>query len=484
MTRFRSGKGARRRGFTIVELLVALALVIFIMSILSEAFVAAIDSFLTLKAIGDLDAGMRTVATILRNDLAADHFVSTTTSGAVALSQIQLSTTSTSTPPLGFFRIYQGTPPVPIASATPASLYVDEGTDPDGIHSYRAVNHMLHFSVNFGAPSPTGINSADLNRLPSFLSAVVPANVPIGNPVADYSPPAYMDPNGVTMYSQWAEVAWFLRSNGTTANGTPLFNLYRRQMALVPNAAIASLDSSTPTATTCVSAAAPAPGPPYYPPSTGYPEVSCIADPTTARAGYIYFNSNTQSLPDISAPIMRFGMYHPGAGPVTNQNAGILSATDPVLGTNAAYPIFSDTAGVQSTLWGRDLVLTNVVSFDVKLSLGNGTGTAPTSPLSSWSDQLNAGFMDLYDARLAASVVSNPAFSQSTGPMVFDTWCTTSNPNAWPGSGYYNYTAWATAGADTTIPMTPPLIQALQIIIRVWDPRTETTRQMTIIQNM
>ena len=64
----------QRRAFTLVEMLVAMALIIFIMAILSEAFVAGLETFRQLKAIGDMQEKLRSVATVLRRDLAAEHF--------------------------------------------------------------------------------------------------------------------------------------------------------------------------------------------------------------------------------------------------------------------------------------------------------------------------------------------------------------------------------------------------------------------------
>lgn len=51
-----------RTGFTLVELMVAMALTIFIMLILTQAFVIAIDTFTTLKAIGDTQEILRSGA--------------------------------------------------------------------------------------------------------------------------------------------------------------------------------------------------------------------------------------------------------------------------------------------------------------------------------------------------------------------------------------------------------------------------------------
>src|SRR5437899_3260350 len=63
-----------RPGFTLVEMLVATALVMFIMLILSEAFVAGLEAFRTLKGIGDMEERLRAATLVIRTDLQADHF--------------------------------------------------------------------------------------------------------------------------------------------------------------------------------------------------------------------------------------------------------------------------------------------------------------------------------------------------------------------------------------------------------------------------
>ena len=58
-----------------MELLVAMALIVLIMSILSQAFVEGIETFRHLKAIGDLNEELRQASAGLRSDvLAANHF--------------------------------------------------------------------------------------------------------------------------------------------------------------------------------------------------------------------------------------------------------------------------------------------------------------------------------------------------------------------------------------------------------------------------
>src|SRR5262245_48666071 len=67
---------APRRGFTLTELLVSMALIVFVMVILSEAFTAGVQAFRDLKAAGDLNERLRAASVQLRRDLASAHFES------------------------------------------------------------------------------------------------------------------------------------------------------------------------------------------------------------------------------------------------------------------------------------------------------------------------------------------------------------------------------------------------------------------------
>src|SRR5438445_4215103 len=73
-TYFCAGAKRRRQGFTIPELLVSMALILFIMVILSQTFVAGADMFRKLKAMGDMQERLRTVSTRLRAELEELHF--------------------------------------------------------------------------------------------------------------------------------------------------------------------------------------------------------------------------------------------------------------------------------------------------------------------------------------------------------------------------------------------------------------------------
>ena len=63
-----------RPAFTIVEMMVATALILVIMLIISQAFASASKTFRTIRAAGDMQAQLREGVTTARRDLAADHF--------------------------------------------------------------------------------------------------------------------------------------------------------------------------------------------------------------------------------------------------------------------------------------------------------------------------------------------------------------------------------------------------------------------------
>ncbi len=198
----------QRHGFTLVEMMVTMALTLFVMVILSQAFVAALDTFRGLKAVGDMEQGLRTALNNLRFDLQQYHFER----------KRRLSDRTFGAPDQGFFYI-----------KAPAST--DEGADSGYVtapfkRNYRAADHVLHFSVRLKG-----------NRRESFLTAKGSFSPPLlGQPPADASYQATGNTNG-----QWAEIAYFLIPQGSTdspnqlgGSGTPLYKLYRSQFLVVP----------------------------------------------------------------------------------------------------------------------------------------------------------------------------------------------------------------------------------------------------------
>jgi prepilin-type N-terminal cleavage/methylation domain-containing protein len=130
-------RSSRRTGFTLVEMLVAMALTVFVMAILSQAFVAALETFSGLKSLGDMNQNLRTAMNVIMADLTQEHI-----DGGRKLSDPGL---QNDRPREGYFMIRQGT----AVDGNPAnsSLYQFEGLDADGLESRRAVNHVMQFTI-------------------------------------------------------------------------------------------------------------------------------------------------------------------------------------------------------------------------------------------------------------------------------------------------------------------------------------------------
>ncbi len=416
----------RRHAFSLVELLVAMALIILIMSVLSQAFITATASVRDLKALGDLAERLRGAKAALVRDLAADHF-----EGRKRLSDPTF--WNNGPPAEGFFRIWQGSPGI------------DEGPDlesPAGsklLHSFRSTDHMLHFAVKLRG-----------NLRSDFFSASVPNGSPLLSPSLGLPDRRYQDsPN--TYNSQWAEVEYFLRpvpdqsGNLESANGTPLFALYRRQQLAVPDDSLVSKQA------------------PLNP--IDYLEVS-----TTPGVNPLHFNSPL----DLTMPSRRFGTST--ASPQLNL-AGFPAALDQLL-KRPTYPIMAEQ--------NADLLLTDVLSFDVRVLLVGGTD-----------------FVDLFDNSVQIfnnNTSPNPFYYSAKTPnlpAVFDTWSSVTDDTFNPGYGFdpmlnnnAGAPAWSFPGGARTIPLyqNPAgqtiTIKAIQITLRVWDFKTKQARQITIVQDM
>src|SRR5687768_10016699 len=125
---------ASRRAFTLVEMMVAMTLTVFVMVILSQCFTAGLETFSGLKAVGDMQDELRTAATLLRSDLSQDHF-----EGKRRLSDPLSSFNPASggeTIRDGFFVIGAGYPFRLASSASASATRVVEGSE-DNIASYR-----------------------------------------------------------------------------------------------------------------------------------------------------------------------------------------------------------------------------------------------------------------------------------------------------------------------------------------------------------
>ncbi len=428
-----------RPGFTLVELMVAAAVCVLIMAILATAFQLGIDTMRQLKSTGDMMDQLRGATTSLRADLKAKHFLDAN-GVEVKLSDFRWDKCFVDTDPTkkkgdaGYYTKVRMKDALNntvewrapengffrIGSAALGGANVDEGADTDGIRSGRYTNHYLHFTSVLG-----GLSDDD------YYSATV---------------------RGKTYRSTAAEIAYFLDPNpsGGINGTTPLYRLVRRQRIVAVN------DTDRRDR-------------PWPPPPHDHAVMSMgQPNPTTA-----YLNT----LGELTSPWNRLGgtrwvsstaQVGPGYAPV-----GTSPELDKDLGPMASRP-------------GEDTLLSNVISFEVQVVYAV---PPPDNML---------------------PVVTNPAlyprrFNTANAPdgtsdHPFDTFPPTKPPrgantvvaagtfDSW-NQGYADWTSNinTTSGEVNSSDRVPPIlarVQAVQIRIRIWDPKYQGARQVTIVQDL
>ncbi len=473
-----------RRGFTIVEMLVAAGVSMVLMVIITEAFKRGIDMFRTMRAQGNMQERLRTAGTALRDDLAAHHFNTLPNNPSTVPNYLSVLTLDELTlggwvpPPDGFFRIYQG-PMGTDANGFPIAFAV-EGTDRDNMLSTHATTHILHFTVK-----RRGTSADNMFRTGGLTARPIP-NIP--TPLIfpnDFVDPADYRDTGV-LASQWAEVAYFLVPNGENANGTLLFNLCRRTKLLLPPLPANVVPADTP-------------------PSQEISTRIQISPP----AGQFY-NRTT----DVTQPPFRFGMLPSPASPNV-LSAGVLIDPRFMAGQPQhivdfvwhGYPPLQENlpwgVGPASPLAGDDVILANVISFEVKVSWDPtppmtypGPITEPTdrAPLPSYVlPGLGAVSNSDYPFDYLPLSQRNQVFA-NRGIAVFDTW--SQDANSQYGNPLFQYNGPFTVPSwrrfdnlqtgDQTGARIPLRIRpkAVLIRLRIWDAKAEQARQLTIIQDL
>ncbi len=521
----------RRPGFTLVEVIVAAGLCMLIMSVLAGAFAAGIDTFSLLKSTGELNDRLAVAKHSLLADLREVH-LEDDTGLPLRVSNVRYDLMNdprrfdatlgryAKPPARGFFRIYQG------------GASISEGLDPDGIPSSYATNHVLHMSLrrtpdqaskvylarvphalaptalgNPGPPSPT--HNTMSNPIDAWTSDgkgllgptnEYPAPLPAtqGRRVGDFGyrlqheclgslsgvqiPVSPLDrPAPATdrsFASPWAEVAYFLRDSGTTTSGpTPrtLYSLHRRARLLTKNDAnLHQLNWSSF--------------------QTAAPGMSCAPG-----AGIKFLNGPG----DIANPSNRMG--------------GLIG-TRSAIATGGSIDTIGPVADSAGNMTGEDILLTNVVSFEIKAAWDSGTWViaegAPLATLPVASPSLAEFPFD--DLPLIPSVTT--AFTQMTGgtipqtitfpsgsgnsgdlipphatnnfartiggtARVFDTWSFAGNLSTWDRPIINGSSPTERYANPNCVPL-PIRLKAIQIKLRIYDPKNKLTRQITIVQDL
>jgi len=479
-----------RAGLTLVEMLIALALSIFIMAIMSEAFVKGLEAFGNFKALADLEQRLRTVANIIRRDLSAPHFdgskklsectvsgrampvldglhIGPHTAPEVTALLRQLAPYRFKTPAEGFFSVEEWPNRLPNRS----TMFF-EGTDAFGRPSYRDIpafggggviaipSDVLHFTSRLEGNSPERFFYGKV-RTGSLTTDLDSAGLMSGS--------TRYDSAGNGMYtSQAAEMLYHLGGDGsqfvpgvTTPGGPVLtFNLYRQAWLLVPNR---FSDGSNIT------------GDASY---TGNPALYAVENDVSAvnSAGTFYFNS----MADVQHRIRRVG-----AGAVRSPK------------------LLSNLTDVD----GSDILLTNVISFDVKvfdpfaykIPVGGGANSGPVSGRGAYVD-IGDTFDNVTDVSTGLLANTRPTAAAAAGDFLTPVYGATLNTSPAIPAGGYNLLDTGTfdtgtsrfegaPGGTTLTPTQSPATHqfpftSIQITIRVFEPKSKQTRQITIIQDM
>jgi type II secretory pathway pseudopilin PulG len=442
----------RRPAFTLVELMVAAAVCVLIMAILATAFSLGIDTFRDLKAVGDMMDQLRGAETVIRQDLAAPHLLDTNGTpkkvSSLTYDKIKIQDTvngnprfvidpaTTFDPPAnGFFRIRSD-------ASTFAGNADDNpsGGDADGLKSYRFTTHYLHFtSVLVGA------DDDDYYRATAYSNFTKQQE---------------------SYHSAAAEISYSLEPM-PVGTGPQMYRLIRRQR-LVALSRTDALDRPWP-------AVDPNPlrGVPY--------DVISLRQTTaiTTNQGSPLLNT----LADLPNPANRLGgtRWNAGPGPV-----GAGYPARPAQASAAAPNDYDlDIAPMVKSRPGEDTLISNVVSFEVQVKWTASTDLQTLTALNTMGQGIaptaftpNVKTDHPFDTLPQVNAARWNNTAGLAGTSTFDTWHNTDWVNT------FNTTP---NNVSTPDPNRPPLlirVHAIQIRLRVWDPKHQTGRQITIVQEL
>ena len=527
-----------RFAFTLVELLVSMALILIMLSIMSQAFVIATTTMQGLRDAVGMQEKVRPVLALLQRDLGAYHF-----EGSRKLSDPDF--WKNGPPDQGYFMVWQESPYDSFEGTTV------EGND--GVKFSRSAslaNHMLAFSVKLSGNSPEELFKTQipisLVSIPIF-SKTIPTSptdyvgITQQQALNDYNVKRYQsDPS--TMNSRWGEVAYFLgaqpnppavastalpapQSTGQTqagqySNPLNLFTLYRQTKTLLPsNPAINPINPIAP---------------------SPYKQFPSVSDSLANRELLHEFSVHPENIPasppnprlifnspeDLTIPFKRMG----------NRRMDYLGFPNQPTGPIRLNPLFQDYENVGASIAGTpdhlgaftDIIATDVISFDVKLLTDSRTDFENLYEI---ANQNNNNINNSLAPPSSVNTIFQPYLSHNpinnygsytpfinNNRFVFDTWTKDqgasgiigySRPIFDPGfidafSGRWRpSTRQVSSNPDrfdvnTGVPIDRQRvipfwnnqtnnglsIRAIQISLRLWDVKTNTARQYIIVQKL
>lgn len=410
-----------RPGFTLVELMVAAAVCVLIMAILAGAFSLGIDTYRQMKSSGDMMDQLRGAGTAMKADLAAYHLMDGDGTRK-KLSEIRADQTTVTDNGMG------GPPYTVSGWKCPTNGFVRICSSP---FNYPGPGTLTDAD---GLNAGTGIATTHYLHFTSILT---------GNSDDEYFRAA-VPQNGQTYHSIAAEIAWFLEPMPSTGTGPTLHRLIRRQRLC----ALSDTDRR----------------------DRPWPNIADEAvislrrpDPKTTYLS---------TLAELTNPSNRLG------------GTKWLSATNQV-GVAYAFkgsPAQDDVLAPMASRPGEDTVLSNVISFEVQVQ---------------WT---GASLKDLPYANRQNPDVFDTSKGKTDDP--FDTLPVV--PSTWhrePGmpppptlADTHTYDSWTpdldwTTNYDPTKAdaRRPPLVitvRAVQVRIRIWDPKMQTGRQVSFVQHL
>jgi prepilin-type N-terminal cleavage/methylation domain-containing protein len=446
-----------RPAFTLVEMMIAIALTLVVMLIIAQTFASATKVFSDLRTAGQLQERTRGAAAVIRRDLEAEHFDGPFTPGLSGprVGDQRLDRPGWTPPARGYFEMRQFLNGLnqtgyiePIANPVP---------DSEGLASTRSDTHFLRFTVKLPDVPAAELYCAELQKAP----------VPAGEPFADDTNPntkfnSYPIPGSTLVYSRWAEIEYWLQPSPgdvtpATNNGPSLqlYSLRRRVRLLAP-----------------------------------------------AGKTYLVATGRSQQLMTLYPDVAMFGPM--GPGPVPGSELLRVLGPDDVNNPTFRLPLPPQVSMKPNVLGqvvptGDDVLLTDVISFEVKaawfrnavfnnLDVPPPGNPPPGFPVGLYGSSPSVPAMALGNTEEPFSDLPPCVLNidpRWNGQRVFDTWYRAQSADAVE----WDRPLQATSGPgflNQRIDQAPLRInvRALQIKLRVWDSRKEQARQMTIIQEI
>ena len=420
-----------RNAFTLVELMVAMALIILMLSIMSQAFVIATGTMQGLKEVADMQEKIRPAITLLQRDLGAFHF-----EGIKKLSDPEF--WDNGPPKEGYFMFWQDR-----ANDAPEGAINNVSFS----RSAALANHMLAFTVKLPGKSPNEFFESSLGlNFPDLFNNT--GATPVGMKDANIR---RFESNPSLIHSDWAEVAYFLGpltgnpdgyTDGKTGPALPYYNLYRQQKLVLPSFNISGV--TLPVATAAIRE-----------------EISCET-----------FTGTFNKPSDLTVPWKRMG-----------------NRTLNHLGNRAGPgPLFLGFSNASARV-NTDIIATNVISFDVKLLTDLRYDYEDlTTILSQGSYSTYAPFSNYALANGNAAIRVFDTWTTDQGNAAntipkYDFGYWNNFTGKWQPSGN-------TAGNNTLIPVwnttnnTGLNIKAVQISLRIWDQKSNTAKMFVVVQKL